>query len=696
MVSDDSKQPQTIHTFDLIQSYYCTDLSSPILCSCLTQIRKRMYNERYNSDAGHPILLFSLDEPQNKYLSAAGNLTQSERLMSRTTDAAEHCLETRGKNTCHQKFDNMPVESSLLLKQMDSREISIENATEGICCWILDIGGYKSWKGRDDTCDAPYPFWIKGKAGTGKSTAMKLLAYDKKQNSGSDTVLSFFFHGRGSQDEKSTMGLDHAFLYRLFKSEPDLCSSLDKLSEVYSRSVAKSGWKEILALKKILRCVLVGRQSWSRLYYFIDALNECRENQVWDTLDLFQSCSATRKLGNTRSSFASRPYPEMGVENCCRFFLDQEPGRCDKIRGYINSRLRDSNIEPSYLDALTGEILLKFSGVFKEVGLAIHILEEATDAARGHSLTLVKQNLAAIPPDLHAVFQVIITKDGNISGRLYLTLRWGLYARRSLTPLQACAAFSVSEDKIGEVDEMPQDSEDLRKVILSALRGWIEITRARNRTLQVIHQSVREVLLTNTTSIELKLSDDFEGQSHHTLAKACSSRIGSVSGLIVESRGVPLFGYARESGFYHADNAQRCGIVQKAFASGFPLRSFRLCRKDRTTLLYLFAERGSEQLIPLCPGGKYQGKPAPHTALDRFSKISEDNCQVIKEHLGAGANAKSVYDNCTTTLLYDATTELRTADLNFISLVLERMPAIQINVIDSSEHTAMFLVVWER
>ncbi|KPA36012.1 hypothetical protein FLAG1_11243 [Fusarium langsethiae] len=368
--------------------------------------------------------------------------------------------------------------SKLPFEQLDSREISIKSASEDTCHWILEDPDYKSWQGTDNAGDSSHFLWMKGKAGTGKSTAMEFLVGKKRESAGCDTVLSFFFNARGSQEEKSTMGLYRALLYQLFTSEPDSCANPDKLR--------------------------------------------------------------------------------------------RDPG----------------------------EVVWHFMWVV----LVIRILEKVKDSGMGHSLALLRQKLDEIPPDLHALFQEIITADGDISGRLYLTLQWILYAQRPLTPVEFCAAIWISEGNIKEVDTMSRDREDHRRIILYASRGLAEITGTGIPAVQFVHESVKDFLLADGKFIELKLGDNFEGQSHHDLAKACSSRIRSAYGSLLEAPSFSPLVYAKESVFDHADNAQRRGLNQKAFLSNFPLQSWQSNTEYKPSLLYLLAEYGAENLIPLCPG----------------------------------------------------------------------------------------------
>lgn len=73
--------------------------------------------------------------------------------------------------------------------------------------------------------------WIRGHAGTGKSTLMKFaLSHEQDQSgSGDNIIISFFFHARGETLEKSVEGMYQSLLLRLLERAPHLQKALDCL-----------------------------------------------------------------------------------------------------------------------------------------------------------------------------------------------------------------------------------------------------------------------------------------------------------------------------------------------------------------------------------------------------------------------------------------------------------------------------------
>jgi hypothetical protein len=86
--------------------------------------------------------------------------------------------------------------------------------------WILDPGSpFSAWL---RSPAGPKMFWIQGKPGSGKSTAMKLVLQDQRTLASLEqcsthawVVAGFFFHDRGSMIQKSIDGLLSEILYQI-------------------------------------------------------------------------------------------------------------------------------------------------------------------------------------------------------------------------------------------------------------------------------------------------------------------------------------------------------------------------------------------------------------------------------------------------------------------------------------------------
>src|SRR5438046_1775553 len=98
---------------------------------------------------------------------------------------------------------------------MNDRGNDIELATEGTCTWLLGNKTYLDWLSPNNRG----LLWIKGKPGAGKSTLLKYafqaIERNEHPHSNQAVTISFFFHGRGSDMQKTPLGLFRSLLYQL-------------------------------------------------------------------------------------------------------------------------------------------------------------------------------------------------------------------------------------------------------------------------------------------------------------------------------------------------------------------------------------------------------------------------------------------------------------------------------------------------
>src|ERR1700730_14373799 len=107
---------------------------------------------------------------------------------------------------------------------MDSRKSAVGRAANDTCNWLLNHDIFQRWHKNRGL------LWIKGKPGAGKSTLMKYAFRQFKtiaeKTSTGEILVSFFFHGRGSELQNSLLGLFRSILHQLLEEVPHLLSSL--------------------------------------------------------------------------------------------------------------------------------------------------------------------------------------------------------------------------------------------------------------------------------------------------------------------------------------------------------------------------------------------------------------------------------------------------------------------------------------
>ncbi|KAF5529012.1 Pfs NB-ARC ankyrin domain-containing protein [Fusarium mexicanum] len=506
--------------------------------------------------------------------------------------------------------------AGLKFSQMSNRELQLEPAHENTCRWILENPEYKAWLHPNAISDVSAFFWIKGKAGSGKSTTMNFLYDEKRRAAVNDTVLSFFFNARGHDLEKSVLGLYRSVLLQLYTSEPDLKEGVNILAPTKLQSLIEIGWQSKEPLRKVLEHSVAIRKSTSPIYLFIDALDECPQAQIREMLYFFELLTNKHCPNPFRFCFASRPYPNISLFRCAILQFDDAPGHIDDIRLYTDFRSKSLDIGGPDADLLKDMICRKASGIFLWVVLVIPMLQQATDSGQGHSLSLLAKELDKIPEDLNEVFRRIILEDGRISETLYLTLQWTLFAPQPLTPNELYAAICPKQHQVQQRQAGSEPQEIIERFIMNASKGLVEVTRSNYREnqflfgpvshdpqIQFIHESVKDFLLGNHRFKDLGLGDQFEGQSHDAIVKTCASQLGPPH----ELSGLPLYEYATKHVFFHANKAQEHGLCQKAFLENFDLESWIEEKEwdQNTPLLYVLAKYRADSLIRICPDRQF-------------------------------------------------------------------------------------------
>jgi hypothetical protein len=159
-------------------------------------------------------------------------------------------------------------------------------------------------------------------------------------------------------------------------------------------------------------------------------------------------------------------------------------------------------------------MLEKAAGVFLWVALVVDILNKENRRGR----IALRSRLQAVPSKLSELFKDILTRDQENMEDLLLSIMWILLAKRPLNPGEYYHAIWSGLSLKGLADvEMPSvntsDASDcFNKCIISSSKGLAEITKARNPTVQFIHESVRDFLIRDKGLYQLwpELGTDWE------------------------------------------------------------------------------------------------------------------------------------------------------------------------------------------
>ncbi|KAL3481918.1 hypothetical protein BJX99DRAFT_243296 [Aspergillus californicus] len=514
---------------------------------------------------------------------------------------------------------------SLRFEQINSRKSTIKTAHAKSCQWFLSHPGYKAWLDPEQLKQHHGFLWISGKPGAGKSTIMK-FAHSKIKSKACykhTVTASFFFNARGEHLEKSIPGMYRSLLLQLLEGYPDLQVVLDNFDLV---PLNQNGCPSLNVLKSLFdnAVTALGQRPFT---CFVDALDECDEQQVVDMVLYFEELAekSTSKGVPLRICFSSRHYPYITIQRGIQLILEDQPGHAEDMAVYVSNRLQIR--DPILIEELRPQLLVKAAGVFMWLVLVVDILNKEY---RKGGLALRKR-LAEIPSGLSELFRDILRRDNENMEDLLLCILWILYAKRPLQPKEFYHALWSGLSLKGLVDpEIPDvsfrdDNDNIyNKCVISSSKGLAEITKSQKPTIQFIHESVRDFLIKDKGLLELwpDLGLDSESPSHETLRQSCSLYMNRTSGLAAISKQLaeadpkghmeiskeyPFLEYATQHVLDHA-NAAAKSVPQDKFLSEFPVsqwinasnifEKFKVRRySPDTSLFYLLAEKGLSELI---------------------------------------------------------------------------------------------------
>lgn len=216
------------------------------------------------------------------------------------------------------KSERKDLLDRLRFPQLDARLTNLRKAESHTCDWIMQHKDYIDWLGSDDIKACNGFFWIKGNPGTGKSITMKFL-YQRMQRQIRNVklkdklVVSFFFNARGNKFEKSTLGLYRSLLFNLLTLEPTLQEALDHCQRSGYYNILESEW-QLQMLKEVFdEAVTLLQAQAKQLYCYIDALDECPEDDVQDMVSYFEDLVGSTDSRHFRVCFSSRHYPQIFI-----------------------------------------------------------------------------------------------------------------------------------------------------------------------------------------------------------------------------------------------------------------------------------------------------------------------------------------------------------------------------------------------
>ncbi|KAK4446290.1 NACHT nucleoside triphosphatase [Podospora aff. communis PSN243] len=313
----------------------------------------------------------------------------------------------------------------LQFERLDFRFESISVAHRKTFEWVfrdqdsetIPISGFEDWL--RNTEDSPGIFWVRGKAGSGKSTLMKFLCNDYRtaENlrvwAGQDAhlvIAKHFFWNPGSSLQKSFEGLLQSLLFDILRQCPKQLRDAER--RIKLRNIGATSRHHLGSMTlhtPLLWGVLqetIRTNPATKICFFIDGLDEY--NGSSESIITLVNTLATYE--NTKVCVSSRPWAEFilafGADDS--LVLKVEDLTADDIHRYVyetlmaNDRFKRLANQDVTLMGLMDEIVRKSDGVFLWVYLVVRSLLEGMKYA--DSTRFLWKRLRSFPVDLDEFF----------------------------------------------------------------------------------------------------------------------------------------------------------------------------------------------------------------------------------------------------------------------------------------------------
>lgn len=261
--------------------------------------------------------------------------------------------------------------------------------------------------------DVVAPYFINGKAGSGKSTLMKFIVSNSKTREAlarwagpaDFLVVNFFFWNLGTTLQRSNVGMLRALIHAVLKKHPELIPAVFPSLYQNWKSSDANDEPSYIEVKKAFEILIEKSSKFLKLCIFIDGLDEFEG-------DHREMSRFLRSLASDHVKFviSSRP-----ISSCLNAFkgcptLRLQDLTMNDMEIFVNGELcsHESMIKlarrfPVETNNLVTEIREKASGVFLWVKLVVSLLVDGLEA--GDDIIDLQNTLRSLPPDLRDLYR---------------------------------------------------------------------------------------------------------------------------------------------------------------------------------------------------------------------------------------------------------------------------------------------------
>ena len=382
---------------------------------------------------------------------------------------------------------------------------------------------------------------IKGKPGAGKSTLMKFAV--EKETSQRPVLASFFFHARGTELQKTSLGLYRSLLHQILLQVPSIRPDFRQFYQKKDQAHETCTW-HVHELQRLLTDFIMRAGKIVPIFIYIDALDECgpeEERYLTDYLQTLTDPQGSSADAFIKICFSCRHYPYINLHNCLEICAEEENE--DDITTHVRAVFEAKYLKVAtrtditVIDEIRVDITKRSSNLFQWVFLILKIIDDMY--VRREPWKLIRKKIHEVPRGLTDLYTHILSSmDEDDRPKTSNLLRWILLANRPLTPneLRIAMAFDTntpynSLKSWRESDEYYGNCSQWKERVTHLSAGLAEVVQSEEFNfdnqedgviVQFIHESVNDYLQKEGISmLGIKQAGSIIGQCHKQIARSC-------------------------------------------------------------------------------------------------------------------------------------------------------------------------------
>lgn len=363
---------------------------------------------------------------------------------------------------------------------------------------------------------------------------MKYILQDlqkhKLTSSGKVVTISFFFNGRGTEIQRTPLGLFRALLFQLLERFPHHLSEMVETCmnrrEKRGQLGEKCNWS-LQELKSFFEISVLEILKDYGIRIVVDALDECGEQSATELIRFFKRLHSKHSFSKNSLSicFSSRHFPRLPLAGGFEICVEDE--NQEDIKIHVRNELRGAITQNEELKDLQEDILNQSSHIFRWVRLVVD--RALSQHAKGYSLPYIRGGLQDTPQEMHDVYESVFQELGKSRDNRLQSLQlvqWICFATRPLLLPELRSAMVTDwntspQSKVEGYDSLDFGNaydEARMEMRIKDLSGHLAeiVTRDGRRVIQFMHQSIYDYLLEGG----LKILDTLPHTTHTSISWA--------------------------------------------------------------------------------------------------------------------------------------------------------------------------------